>query len=522
VSLSAAFFRDHPVVILVASWLVLAIGLPTPSTRSPRFVHTTSKVLAISVLAAFAAIVIWYTARPAYFDPAEPTITAVASAFGRGQPLYPALDAPERYVHIYGPMLFVVHALVLTLLGPSITASKTVGGVAILVAAFIAYRRLAQHAGSSNAIVASALCTLIFLSFGNATFWTRAEPLLLLSVAVALSAIDARQPRMAAVLLGLATGLAVNLKLTGVVALLPVFVLLQRSRGRPALLIAGGVGLTAAALPFLLPTVSLAHYADYLRLSAGNGITRLRLEQNLEWATVLALPVAIAWWTSRARKSALSDRAALGATGISLGVLAIVGAKPGGGAYHLLPLVPVLAYLGSLMPEAWEDRRARRALLAVAITATFVAVPRQITFLRTMAARDLGPAIADVRAFASAHTGESVAVGYAGTSFLSQARVELVFQSRDYLLDAPAIQEHRLSGLELPAATLQAIVACRERYWLVPRGAAAFDVPSAYWPRGPQTVFSDEFRRTFAHAYEPRGTTAEFDVWACRTIPAAK
>ena len=54
-----------------------------------------------------------------------------------------------------------------------------------------------------------------------------------------------------------------------------------------------------------------------------------------------------------------------------------------------------------------------------------------------------------------------IAVGYAGTSHLSHARTELVLRTGDYLIDAPAVQEHRLSGLQIPPATMRAIDDCR-------------------------------------------------------------
>ena len=109
-----------------------------------------------------------------------------------------------------------------------------------------------------------------------------------------------------------------------------------------------------------------------------------------------------------------------------------------------------------------------------------------------------------------------MAVGYAGTSYFSDARPEIVFRRREYLLDAPAVQEHRLSGLDVPASTIRALTDCATDYWLIPRGAEAFDVPSAYSPDGPPTVFPERFRQAFFRSYERTGSTRYFDVWACK------
>jgi hypothetical protein len=118
------------------------------SARAPDNVVTAAAAL---VLFAFCAIAIWYTLQPAYFDAAEPTIPAVAAVFAGGGPLYPALDAPERYAHIYGPVLFIIHALVLTMAGPGMAASKAVGAAAVFASLAAGYRAMKPAGGSGAA-----------------------------------------------------------------------------------------------------------------------------------------------------------------------------------------------------------------------------------------------------------------------------------------------------------------------------------------------------------------------------------
>jgi len=130
--------------------------------------------------------------------------------------------------------------------------------------------------------------------------------------------------------------------------------------------------------------------------------------------------------------------------------------------------------------------------------------------------RNLEAAIADLRRFTDQHPERRVAVGYAGTSYLSHARPEVVFRTGDYLIDAPAVQEHRLSGLPLPESTMRAIAECRVEVWLIPQGAAPFAVPSAYPPEALAEVFPEEFRRAFLGQYARTGEAGGFDVWACR------
>ena len=203
-----------------------------------------------------------YTVQPTYFDLAEPTITAVAALVGHGHSLYPAIDAPERYVHMHGPLLFIVHAAALAVAGSSIVASKAVGGVAVLVALILAYQVYRRQATSAAGMLATAIAVVIFLMFGNVTFWTRAEPLLICSVAIGLAGVHVRRPMSAALVLGLATGIAVNLKISGPAYLLPIFAALLMRHGLASAAVAVAIALASGVAPFLLPDVSITNYPE--------------------------------------------------------------------------------------------------------------------------------------------------------------------------------------------------------------------------------------------------------------------
>jgi hypothetical protein len=205
-------------------------------------------------------------------------------------------------------------------------------------------------------------------------------------------------------------------------------------------------------------------------------------------------------------------------------LVAVAGSKPGGGPFHLIPFVPVVMFLVvSARAADWDQASTRALMLAFALAALLVAIPEQAIFIETVRQRDLHQALTEVRVFMQTHPESSPAIGYAGTSYLSYVRPEVVFHSREYLLDVPAIQEHRLAGLPLPASTLHEIETCHVPVWLIPAGEGqVFVVPSAYAPKGPQTVFPDEFRQTFLRRYERTSSTGSFDVWTCRAEPAER
>ena len=508
-----------PVFVLVVAWA--AVWSVSRGWRTGRTQEGAGGVLAaavgVTVLAAYCATVVWYATRIEYMDPAEPTITAVAAVFNAGAPLYPALDAPERYALIYGPVLFLTHAAALAAVGPSILASKAVGATAVLASLVLVFLVCRKDAGTATALLAAAACALVYMGFGNVSFWTRSDPLLILCAAAALFAARARRWLPAAVLLGVVLGAAVNLKLTGPLYLLPAYGLALAGHGSRAVLLGAVVAMPVAVAPFLLPHVSFAHYREYFELAARNGLMAAIFRQTLGWSVFLCAPLALGLWTRR-RNTGEPIALIAASVLVAFGIVSLAAAKPGGGPFHLLPFVPFLAYaVVRFSGDGLGHPAIRSLLLAFGVTATLFAVPKQATFIRTVRSRDLGPAVADARRFADQHRRRGVAVGYAGTSYLSHARTEAVFRTGDYLIDAPAVQEHRLSGLPLPSSTMNAIDDCRIGYWLIPADGEPFLVPSAYFPYGPPDVFPAEFRAAFLDRHVRTTRIGPFDVWECRT-----
>jgi hypothetical protein len=432
--------------------------------------------------------------------------------------LYPALDAPERYAHIYGPALFLLEAAALKLLGPSIGASKTPGAAAILIGLILAYAVFRRRVDSHGAAAATAMCALVFSAFDNVSYWSRSDPLIVLCVVSGLFAAHLRHRALSAIGLGVSAGIAVNLKFTGPLYLLPAFALVVAEHGARAAATAALLAVPVAVAPFLLPNISPGHYWDYVELSARNGLAPARLRQNVEWAAWLAAPLAAVvvggWKAAQVRKGAPGHLISLA---LSVAIVTVAAAKPGGGPFHLMPFVPVLMYAFVWMaPAPFLTGMKRSICVAFALTALFLGLSDQALIVRTVPGRNLETAIEDLRRFSDRHAGRRVAVGYAGTSYLSHARPEIVFRTGDYLLDAPAVQEHRLSGLPLPESTIRALLECRVEFWLIPRGAEPFVVPNAYAPQGPAEVFPTEFRDAFLGRYERTGEAGRFDVWECR------
>jgi hypothetical protein len=476
---------------------------------------------AICVIAVYLVLVIWYAQSSLYFDHAEPTITAVSWLLHLGRPVYHDLDSAERYSLIYGPAVFLIHAVWLGIIGPGIVASKSVAAgaaIAAVLLVFIAYRRTA---GWRVAVLLTATCLLVYLGFRNATFWTRPEPFLLLAVAMGLWAATGNLSALGTLVVAVAIGLALDLKFTGVLYLLAPLAVQGSRHGWPRAWIAVGGGLALAALPFLLlPQISLGNYVLWIRMSGQNGLLVGILEQNLEFGFLLVLPLLplLIGMTGDDKEA----RALVGALAIAVPIVALLASKPGAGPVHLVPFLPSVLYGTAHWRQRGHTpfRFPRGSVAAYVLALSGVAAIQQGYFVESMRRVDARAVAEDVDAFRRLHSG-SMAIGYTGEvpggAALSAYRPMLVFSSGDYWLDASALREQQLSRLPMPTRTIAAIDSCRTRYWLIPAGGEPFDTRNMYPGTESKPLFPDAFRRAFSSAYAPNGRTRFYEVWRCRS-----
>ena len=469
--------------------------------------------IGLAALVAYPILAIRYALDPHFFDNAEPTMTAVGWLFRVGLPIYHPADSPERYAHIYGPMAFMAQGFAMQLFGPGILVSKAVAAAAGLCSLGLLAYVFRGTAPLRRTLALAGLCALLLLLFRNYSFWNRPESLQVLCVSAALAAAGASRLSVAAVSVGLVSGILWSLKFTGPLYSLPVLVILHRRFGWRSAAIAATVGMIVAALPFIVfPNVSFDNYLYWVRQSGATGLLFATLRQNLEWAAYLCLPLLLS------RSRGLTGTLVLGMAGV-----AIAAAKPGAGPYHLMPFIPIIVYSvarQSDWPVSREDRDpdVPLATLAFVLTALLIVVAQQSQVVRTMWERRQLTDAADVAQFAATHAGV-VEMGYGSTEALSHMRPLLVFHSNSYFLDQPAVREFQLQGVEIPQSTLDAVARCRINYWLLPKGEAPFSGRNVYAAVFTRPLFSDRFREMFMTSNRLVGATTYFDVWQCHPQP---
>ena len=520
---------SHPFVLFLTLFAIIRVfGIGyrrwSKDAGDARHVLLTLTTLTLGV---YLALVGWYLTLEQYADPAEPTIAAVAWLFRVGQPIYHALDSPERYSHIYGPLAFIIPSWFLALFGAGIRVTKIPGAAAAVAALAIVFTLVYRVAGRRQALLLTGVLAGLCLMFQNYTFWIRPDSLQFLSAAAALFAVVATAGAVIpGVVLGAATGVLIGLKITGAFYAVPAFALLLARQRYRSILVAAAVACVVAAAPFVLDDqVSFANYMRWLRISAGNGIELPALRVNVEWALFVLLPLL----PSLGRTSPGSDQRVLGwSLAASMLVVVCAASKPGAGPYHLIPFLPVVIYGTALVlhgkPASGREGPNHAAGVAAFLGSMIIVAFFQTSYFVWNASRSPGtPVVQDITQFAQRHPAARIQMGYSDVNeALTFVRPVLVFRQGSYLLDAPAIQEFQMSGVELPAGTIRAIEACQVDIWLIAKGGEPFLIRNRYPVTGYAPLFDPQFRLAFLRTYRRASSTQFFDVWACSTNAAGR
>ena len=506
-------------LLLIAQGLRLRFSAGGMATRAARIFLL---VIPAAALVSFICIATWYAGDKRYYDFAEPTMPSVASMLESGKPLYPPPDAPEQYAHIYGPMAFIPLAVAMRLFGTDLSVTKSVGTAAGILALFLLFAVLKLRAGTRLAAIFTGECAILLLVFRNAAFWSRPDSLELLCVSIGLCAALWRS-RAGWIVLGVSAGLLANLKFSGPLYSLPLFVLFLERADRRRVILAVATAAIVFVLPFVVfRNISFHDYRTWILLSAGNGIDGSTLRQNIEWVLYVMAPLGVALYFSVRQHplTVLSPPVTISLLIAVCGV-AVLAAKPGSGPYHLLPFFPVIAFFTGMQIHhlRFDHDRTSVYLAAVAFTsaAALIALAQQASFVSTVRQIDaIGP-IADVTRFSNKHPDAVIQMGYSSDERMTFVRPLVVARSGMYLLDQPAIQEHQLAGVDLPPATLNALRSCTVNYWLIPKHGEPFSAINRYPMTEGRAIFGSDFRRAFFDSYRRSESTEYFDVWACMT-----
>jgi hypothetical protein len=313
--------------------LVLGFFLNAATRRAPfRLSQSLYSPLIYGAFALSAGCSVAYLIYPNFIDHLEPTILVITQIWLQAGDIYPPTTAPSMHGLLYGPALYWIQAAFQSSLIDPILSSKLPGVLAFNMAWLLLFRHCRTPLAKGYLI--------FLLPFNLILFWNRAEPFFLLIVACAIWLAE-RPIKHKAAYLGLLAGLACALKAHGILYVLPIFIFHIHCNAKKYLVFAFVATLTTLAF-FIDAGTSLFQYLAYLKLATTHGIAWPYLEKNLFFLGCIWLPLALTLTSSQRAKPEIVTWGLIATTET---LIAIVGAKPGAGVHHLIPVIAANAYL---------------------------------------------------------------------------------------------------------------------------------------------------------------------------------
>jgi hypothetical protein len=514
-------YRDLLALLLLpgvlVAWLKQSPRLVTVMRRSSSY----SVGLAVLIIAVTGWTSVQYLAMPGYFDHVEASVATISWWHQQGHVLYPNWnDGQGIYGLLYGPLLYQITGEALSA-SPTILMSKIPGLFSFWIAGFAIFWALRPSV--RLALLAVAVCLAIEASHPFVVHWIRADPYLLLFAALALLSGRRLKPDAAAVAIGVLAGATINLKIHGVLYLVPYAVaLLARCRNRRLLARTATIGaastVTTIVLPFLDPNISLSGYIAYLRIALRQEIDGPLLMANLRFACVLITPVMVLAWR-HLRGDPQPDLPLDLAFVASVAIMCILAGKQLG-VHHLLPFLPCFAWL--LVRAIQVNRRGGQGCapedgLAICFLVLFVSYIPGIAMSLNDIRNAQGnmekerPAVAELIRLYQEFPDSAMGVSDNKSYRLTYYRVVGILAGAPVGIDVPAWMDLKLGGVsDEPVERL--LFGCGSPFWIIPNGGMIFSVRE---PLQGELVFSDRFRRRFLEGYKTVRDGVYFSVWTC-------
>jgi hypothetical protein len=208
---------------------------------------------------------------------------------------------------------------------------------------------------------------------------------------------------------------------------------------------------------------------------------------------------------------------------LAIGLILIAASKPGSGPHHFLPFLPLFAFCSATAVVSVRAAGGGRSiyifwapLLALLIAATVKSTFALYYGVRLAAPQAAESATADIAAIIESYPDRNIYMGYGdGTkNVLTFYRNYLVYADNPYLIDSAAMMDFQLSGLELPQATIDKLLADDTAVWLIPVGQEPFTILNWYYRNQNGLLFDARFRQAFNNNFHKLASTSNYDVYS--------
>ena len=462
-----------------------------------------------------------YLIYPGYLDHGEPSVTLISWRLLHGLPVFLDFDNPALISNIYGPLIYVVHAMSFWLLGPTVLAGKAASLLAatlIPVFVFLSQRQRGFPQAVTGAILACGL-VLFHIPF---SIWNRPDSYLTLLVVIAVwvaNNADPERPEWAkSVLIAVVAGMAVGMKIHAGAYFAPVvlFHCLNENRGVKTFAIMAVVGLVVVFLPFAFSAFSLSVFVDWITLIAGKDSSSVFGSKFIRYMILYSAPLwfflASRLWS--AKRLPARENVYFWVFVVSFVAVLFPATKEGAGTHYFFPFLAVVIDL--VLRHAGRVRKAGvwglAGVLAVAIL--IVGIPVQKRFFRSLHWQDVAEIQMEIRTIMADFKGRSIEMGIGHNVAVyprTLSRTLLVFAGHPYSFDAAPAMEMIRWNVPLPEGALSELRASKTDLWVIPKGEQPFMMTGYYGTPTVPPVFSETFRLRYSKAK----TYKYFEVWAC-------
>lgn len=467
--------------------------------KGARLIQLRYERIAVALIVLFTAIGVTYLIYPNYIDHAEATMAGLGRVMARGGELYPYPNLFPYHGILYGPALAEIQFIVSLLGLPTLMSSKLPGLLSFILLSLILLRL--------NKVPASRGYLLYLFPFGVMLFWDRTEPFILLLVCLALLLDGKHNKKYIPILMGILAGTASALKLHAAVYVFTAYlaVFLVSGISIASLVIFSLVSMLTFATYFLPPNISFIAFIEYIKFASNHGLSFNLWIQNFTYFIFLTIPLLILW--RGAAQTRKTTRNLILVVGIEF-VVTIIAAKPGAGAHHLLPFIPVNAFLIQKMYV--DDMTASLTPIRVLYASLIMSISLTVSGLiwTVSASWNLyqGPR-KEVAWFQEKYDGLVMGVGDDRSFFYSFLRVDLADEQIDY---------SGYMDLQYAGAGEKEFIAkmsnCNIRNLLIPNFGLPFSMNSYYTGK---SLFTEDVLNAFRANYRKNESGKYFSVYSC-------
>ena len=506
------------VYMCLAAIVLKAKGRQILTSKLVLYVATSVSVLLIAV---YLATLVAYLLYPSYLDHVEATVASIAWLGMHGRALYPNWVSDDVYGLVYGPVLYLLQGLFL-LIDPTITISKVLGVVSLLIAFFLIFVVIKQKiVKNPTRVLFIASLVMLFLPFGPFAYWTRAEPFLILISTLALLVAIRLHPLAAAVFIGCLAGIATGFKLHGFIYVAPLAIMiLARVKIARDQIVFAIIGVTCAIifslLPFCLKKSSLVGYLQYLNVAAHHRFAPGAFRANILFALVLFMP-SVAFWFWRKPAINPTEFWLLAGLCISIAIAVVIGGISG--PYHLLPFVPLCLYAAIIMADAPAREPAASRTIAIIFLLLLLAYGPGSFIINSRLTTDYyrnsqieREKIIELQKYLAAYPDAQIEISDDGHYSDTYYRIFSVLQGHPLRVDFAAWEDLAYVGVD-EKNVIRFIKRCEVPTWILPLGAPFTKL--SWYTKHP--MLSDDFRRIFSTNYRLIEMGKTYQVWGCRS-----